>query len=111
MMNHAKQTLNYSIHTIELRRCIPLQALGEWKSKLHTLAAQQKERTYPNSGNKQIFYPYIHQGVIISLCTAQTCDKRAQQRHPDVDAVGHQDDADSAARIRSLSSFTRTDSP
>lgn len=73
MMNHAKQTLNYSIHTIELRRCIPLQALGEWKSKLHTLAAQQKERTYSNNGNKQIFYPYIHQGVIISLCTAQTC--------------------------------------
>lgn len=72
-MNHAKQTLNYSIHTIELRRCIPLQALGEWNSKLHTLAAQQKERTYPNNGNKQIFYPYIHQGVIISLCTAQTC--------------------------------------
>lgn len=73
MMNHAKQTLNYSIHTIELRRCIPLQALGEWNSKLHTLAAQQKERTYSNNGNKQIFHPYIHQGVIISLCTAQTC--------------------------------------
>ena len=73
MMNHAKQTLNYSIHTIELKRCIPLHALGEWKQKLYTLAAQRNVRAFRNADNEHIFYPYIQQGVTIALCAAQTC--------------------------------------
>lgn len=73
MMNHAKQTLNYSIHTIELKRCIPLHALGEWKQKLYTLAAQRNVRAFRNEDNEHIFYPYIQQGVTIVLGAAQTC--------------------------------------
>lgn len=73
MMNHAKQTLNYSIHTIELKRCIPLHALGEWKQRLYTLAAQRNARAFQNADNEHIFYPYIQQGVTIVLGAAQTC--------------------------------------
>lgn len=73
MMNHAKQTLNYSIHTIELKRCIPLHALGEWKQRLYTLAAQRNVRAFQNADNEHIFYPYIQQGVNITLGTAQSC--------------------------------------
>ncbi len=73
MMNHAEQPLNYSIHTIELKRRIPLHTLGEWKQKLYILAAQRKVRTFQNTDNEYIFLPYIHQGVNITLGTAQSC--------------------------------------
>ena len=72
-MNHAEQPLNYSIHTIELKRRIPLHTLGEWKQKLYILAAQRKVRTFQNTDNEYIFLPYIHQGVNITLGTAQSC--------------------------------------
>lgn len=71
MIHHTEQTLNYSIHTIELRRSIPLHTLGEWKQKLYTLAAQRNVRAFQNADNEHIFYPYIHQGVTIALCAAQ----------------------------------------
>lgn len=73
MLKHTEQTLNYSIHTIELRRSIPLHALGEWKQKLYTLAVQRNVRAFQNADNEHIFYPYIQQGVTIVLYAAQTC--------------------------------------
>lgn len=73
MKNNAEQRLNYSIHTIELKQHIPLHALSEWKQKLYELATQRKVYTFQNAGNEYRFYPYIHYGVIVSLCAAKTC--------------------------------------
>lgn len=70
-MGSTKQRLNYSIHTIELTRHIPLQATGQWKQKLYNLTAQRNAQAYKNDKNETIFTPFAYQGVTITLGTVQ----------------------------------------
>ena len=71
-MESTKQQLNYSIHTIELTRHIPLHAASQWKRQLYELTVHRHAHAYENVGNETIFTPFVYQGVTITLGTTQT---------------------------------------
>lgn len=65
--------VHHSIHTIALRRKIPLGEVSRWRGRLYELSDRYGTGVYSKSKDEQEFYMYAQKGVIINLRAAVNC--------------------------------------